>query len=73
MALNPSVYILKRQTMLITLAGGKGLIINESLSLMRPKRKITTSRNMQMEQREKRNRRTSELDSLTLTVGNQQI
>ena len=59
--------------MLITLAGDKGLIVNESLSLMRPKRKIKTSRNMQMEQRKKRKCRISELNSSTLMVGNQQI
>ena len=59
--------------MLVTLAGDKGLIVNESLNLMRPKRKIKTSRNVQMEQREKRKCRTSELNSSTLMVGNQQI
>ena len=72
-AWNPSVYILKRQAMLLTLAGDKGLIVNESISLMRPKRKVTTSRNMQMEQREKRKCRTSTLNSSTLMVRNQQI
>lgn len=47
---------------------------NESLNLIkRLKKKIMTSRNMAMGQRERRKCRPSELNSSSLMVGNQQI